>query len=333
MQIPLPSKPNIIKSSEPAGKPSDLAGKQDANRVMFEIEGCYPGYGITLGNAFRRVLLSSLPGTAVTGVKIKGVQHEFSTMPHVTEDVIEIILNLKQLRFKSTGSAEAGEKIKLFLKASGEKEVKASDIKAPTGIEIINKNAHIATLTDKKANLEIEMDVETGFGYWSVEQRQKQKLEIGMIPIDAIFSPIRKINFEVENMRVGDRTDYNRLRFDVETDGSITPEEAFKKAAETLVEQLKVFTEVEKREQVKKLAGGEKKEKEQEKEKDDVTKISIDDLKLSARVINALKGGGIKTVGGLIKKSESALFDIEGMGEKGLKEIKRALSKIGLGLK
>lgn len=312
--IPLPLKPNIIK--------------QENNRAVFEIEGCYPGYGITLGNALRRVLLSSLPGAAVTGIKIKGIQHEFSTLPHIMEDVIEIILNLKQLRFKLADN----EKHKLFLKASGEKNVKASEIKVPTGVEIINKDTHIAALTDKKAELEIEMDVEKGLGYWPVEQRQKQKLEIGLIPIDAIFSPIRKVNFEVENMRVGEKTDYNRLRFDVKTDGSITPEDAFKKAAEILVEQFKIFSAPaeEKNEQIKKVV----KEKEKEKEKiEDVTKMDIGDLKISTRVRNALKEDGIKTVGGLIKKKEDALFEIEGMGEKGLKEIKRALSKLGLELK
>lgn len=316
MQISLPSKPNIIK--------------RENNRAVFEIEGCYPGYGITLGNALRRVLLSSLPGAAVTGIKIKGVQHEFSTLPHIMEDVIEIILNLKQLRFKLTDN----EKHKLFLKASGEKNVKASEIKVSTGVEIINKDAHIATLTDKKAGLEIEMDVEKGLGYWPVEQRQKQKLEIGLIPVDAIFSPIRRVNFEVENMRVGEKTDYNRLRFDVETDESITPEDAFKKAAEILVEQFKIFSvsAEEKREQIKKVVKEGEKENERGKI-EDVIKIDIDDLRISTRVINALKESGIKTVGGLIKKKEDTLLEIEGMGEKGLKEIKRALSKLGLELK
>lgn len=316
MQITLPQKVNIIK--------------QEGNRAVFEIEGCYPGYGITFGNALRRVLLSSLSGVAVTEIKIKGVQHEFSTLPHIIEDVIEIMLNLKQIRFKLAGA----DQFKLTLKASGEKKIKASDIKLPTGVEIINTGTHIATLTDKKADLEIEMIVEKGLGYSAVEQRDKEKLEIGMIPVDAIFSPIRKVNFEVENMRVGERTDYNRLILDLETDGSISPKDALKRAAEILVEQFKIFTEIgKKKEAAAPKAAKEKEEVREETVEEDVMKTKVDDLKLSARAVNALKESGIKTIGGLTKKSEAALLEIEGMGEKGVKEIKRALSKFGLELK
>lgn len=316
MQIPLPQKVNIIK--------------QDGNRAIFEIEGCYPGYGITFGNALRRVLLSSLPGVAVTQIKIKGVQHEFSTLPYIMEDVIEIMLNLKQIRFKMAGA----DQFKLTLKANGEKEIKASDIKLPAGVEIINQDAHIATLTDKKADLEIEMDIEKGLGYSAVEQRDKEKLEIGMIPVDAIFSPIKKVNFEVENMRVGERTDYDRLILDLETDGSISSKDALKKAAEILVEQFNIFTEIEKKKkEVAAPIDTKKQEVEEDEIEEDVTKIKVDDLKLGTRVVNALKESGIKTVGGLTKKSEASLLEVEGMGEKGVKEIKRALSKFGFELK
>ncbi len=315
IQIPLPQKTKIIK--------------QNNNQAIFEIEGCYPGYGITFGNALRRIILSSLPGAAVTGIKIKGVQHEFSTIQHVMEDVIEITLNLKQLRFK----VATADPYKLSVNVSGEKEIKASNIKAPSGIEIINKDLHIATLTDRKANLEVEIDVETGLGYSPVEQRSKEKLEIGLIPIDTAFSPIRKMNFEVENMRVGDRTDYNRLIIDIETDGSITSEEALKKAAAILVDQFNVLTDVEKETvDIVSEVVGEKVEKEAVEE-EDTTKVSVDDLKLSTRVANVLRESGIKTVGGLIKKSENTLLGTGGMGEKGVKEIKRALSKLGLELK
>ncbi len=228
--ILLPKPPKIIKRGE--------------NRAVFEIENCYPGYGMTLGNALRRVLLSSLPGAAITSVKIKGVDHEFSTIPHVLEDVIQIILNLKQVRFKLYSK----ESVILSLKVKGEKEIRASDIKLSSDVEIVNKNAHIATLTDKKAELEVEIEATPGLGYVLVEQRKKEKLTIGSIAIDAIFSPIKKVNYEIENMRVGDRTDFNRLRIDIETDGSISPEEAFQKAARILVNHFSLFIEPEKHE-------------------------------------------------------------------------------------
>jgi DNA-directed RNA polymerase subunit alpha len=224
-KIPLPLKAKIAKKEE--------------NRAVFEIDGCYPGYGMTLGNAFRRVLLSSLPGAAITSVKIKGVSHEFSTIPHILEDVIHIILNLKQIRFK-VNSPESLP-LKIELKASGEKDVKAKDIKLSSEIEIINKDIHIAALTDKKAKLEMEIEIQSGLGYVPVEQRRKEKLDIGAIAVDAIFSPVKKINYEIENMRVGDRTDFNRLMIDIETDGSITPEEAFRKSADILVDHFVLF--------------------------------------------------------------------------------------------
>jgi len=224
-KIPLPLKAKVIKKEE--------------NRTIFEIDGCYPGYGMTLGNAFRRVLLSSLSGAAITAVKIKGASHEFSTIPHVMEDVIHIILNLKQIRFK-VNSPESLP-IKVELRVNGEKDVKAKDIKLTSEIEIINKDVHVATLTDKKAKLEIEIEIQGGLGYVPVEQRKREKLEIGAIAVDAIFSPIKKINYEVENMRVGDRTDFNRLKLDIETDGSINPEDAFIKTADILVDHFRIF--------------------------------------------------------------------------------------------
>lgn len=239
-KISLPQKAKIIKKGE--------------NRAIFEIDGCYPGYGLSLGNAFRRVLLSSLPGAAIAAVKIKGVSHEFSTIPYVMEDVIHIILNLKQIRFKI--NAPEALPLKASLKISGKKEVKAKDIDLSSELEIINKDTHIATLTDKKAKLEMEIEIQSGLGYMPVEQMRKEKLEIGAIAIDAIFSPIRKINYEVENMRVGDRTDFNRLKVDIETDGSISPEEAFTKSADILVGHFEVFASAKeiKEEKEKKIA-------------------------------------------------------------------------------
>ncbi len=316
MQINLPQKPKIVKS--------------EGNKAIFEIEGLYPGYGVTLGNALRRTLLSSLPGAAIVGVKIKGVYHEFSTIPGVMEDAIEIILNLKQIRFKLHGEGP----IKLFLTAKGEKEVKAGDIKTTSEIEIINKEQPIATITDKKTELEMEIEVSSGLGFAPVESRKKEKLEIGVVAIDSLFSPIRKVNFEVENMRVGDRTDFNRLRLDIETDGSMSPEDAFKKAVETLIEQFKslVISGEEEQEDQVEPAAGEKKIPAAESGADNA-KMKIEDLKFSARTANALMENGIKTVGGLVKKTEESLLELDGMGEKGITEVKKALKKLGLTLK
>jgi len=226
-KISLPLKPKIIKKGD--------------NHAIFEIDNCYPGYGITIGNAFRRVLLSSLSGSAVTAVKIKGVSHEFSTIPNVLEDVIQIILNLKQIRFKL--NADINE-TRAELKISGEKEVKAKDIKTSSEIEVVNKDAHIATLTSPKSKLEMEIEIGTGLGYAPVEQRKKEKLEIGAIALDATYTPVKKVNYEVENMRVGDKTDFNRVKIDIETDGTIEPEKAFDRAANILLEQFGVFVPI-----------------------------------------------------------------------------------------
>ena len=314
MQINLPQNPKIVKSEN--------------NRAIFEIEGLYPGYGVTLGNALRRTLLSSLPGAAITGVKIKGVHHEFSTIPGVAEDVIEIILNLRQVRFKLHSAGP----IKLLLNAKGEKEVKAGDIKTTSEVEIINPEQLLAAITDKKTELEIEIEVDSGLGFVPVEARKKEKLEIGVIAVDALFSPIRKVNFEVENMRVGERTDFNRLRLDIETDGSMSPEDAFKKANEILVEQFKtLIIESEEAPAAEILLGAD--EEKTETTEADSTKIKVEDLKLSARTVNALLQGGIKTVGGLIKKTEASLLEINGMGEKGIGEVIKALKKLGLNIK
>jgi DNA-directed RNA polymerase subunit alpha len=319
--IILPNKPKIIESK--------------GNKAVFEIEACYPGYGTTLGNTFRRVLLSSLPGAAITSVKIKGVEHEFSTIPHIVEDVVQIILNLKQVRFK----LHTDRPIKVSLKEKGEKEVKAGDIKTSTELEVVNKDAHIATLTDKKAELEMEIEVEPGLGYSPIEARKKGKIEIGKIAVDAIFSPVRKVTYSIENMRVGERTDYDRLRIIIETDGTIAPKEAFLKAAQILVDYYKVFTllEKEKKKQAAVPAKAKKVERKEEKkavkEAPKAIKTKIEDLKISSRTINALAEVGLKTIAGLVRKKEGDLRKIEGLGDKSILEIKRALGKLGLTLK
>ena len=328
--ITLPNKPKIIE--------------KEKNKSVFIIDACYPGYGTTLGNSFRRVLLSSLIGTAITSIKIKGIKHEFSTIPHVIEDVVQIILNLKQVRIRLCVDNKEEIPLKAVLKVKGEREVKAGDIKTTPELEIINKDLHIASLTDKKADLEIEINVESGLGYSSIEQRKNKKIEIGKIAIDTIFSPVKKVNYSIENVRVGERTDYDRLKFNIETDGSITPKEAFLKAANILVDHYKVFISLDEKEVKKKIVKkktvskkkeSEKKEKISDKKviKEDLTKTRIEELKISPRIISILNDANIKTAAGLIRKSEKDLENIEGMGGKGIIEIKRAIGKLGLTLK
>lgn len=300
------------------------------NRAIFEIEELYPGYGLTLGNALRRVMLSSLSGAAITSVKIKDVNHEFSTIPGVLEDVVEIILNLKQIRFKIYGD----EPQTIILKAKGEKQILASDIKLISQVEIANPDALIATLTSKNASLEIEIQVEKGLGYSERETRKKDKQEIGSIAVDAIFTPIIMINYDTTDMRVGDKTNYNRLKFDIETDGTITPTEALTNAAQILIEQFQVITtaaskiiKTEHREEIK------EKLIEKEKKEEDITKSKIEDLKLSNRTQSILLGSRIKTVAGLLRLKEYDLLQLEGLGKHAVKEIKKALGKLGLTLK
>lgn len=307
--IPLPLNPKIIS--------------EEKNQAVFEIEALYPGYGTTVGNCLRRVLLSSLSGAAITEVKIKGVQHEFSTIPGVLEDVISILMNLKQLRFKLHG--DEPQKAQLII--SGEKEAKGSDFNLPSQIELVNKDAHVLTVTGKKAEVEMEITVSKGLGYESVERRKKEKLEVGVIALDAIFTPVRKISYQVENMRVGDRIDFDRLRITIETDGTITPNEAFRQASEILLEHFSLFVNTFKEE--KKMI---KEEKEAKKEVDS-TKTKLEDFKFSNRTLNALAKNNLKTVKDVIKKSEDELLSLEGMGEKSVEEIKKIIKKIGLSLK
>jgi DNA-directed RNA polymerase subunit alpha len=230
--IPLPQKPKI--------------SKKEKNTAIFEIEALYPGYGVTIGNALRRVLLSSLEGAGVTQMKIKGVSHEFSTIPGVLEDVVTIMLNVKQLRFKMIGETPQ----MATLKVKGEGKVKGSDFELPAQLELVNPDCHIATLTSKNAKLEMEILVEKGIGYLPRERKRKEKLEIGVIPVDAIFTPVKRVAIKTENMRVGERTDFDRLFLEIETDGTITPEEAFNSACEILINQFSFLKEgVEKHEE------------------------------------------------------------------------------------
>ena len=303
---------------------------------VYEIEGLYPGYGYTVGHSLRRVILSSLPGAAITQIKIEGVSHEFSTIPGVKEDVIDIILNLKQIRFKM----HSDEPQTFTTAIKGPAKFTAGSLKTPTQLEVINKDVLIANLTAKEASINIEITVERGLGYLPKEALQKEKMEVGVIALDAIFSPIRKVNYDVENMRVGDRTDYSRLRFAIETDGTMNPKEALEISCRILIEQLRgALGESDEKQE---LAEEEKAEKENvvgEKEKEsagteeDALKIRVEDLNLSTRTLNALSNNGIRTVGGLVKKREQELLELEGLGGKAIKEIRRSLGKLGLSLK
>lgn len=213
---------------------------ETATEGSFEIDGLYTGYGVTLGNALRRVLLSSLPGAAITHVKIKGVKHEFSTIPDVLEDVIDIVLNLKKVRFRFF----ADEPQVLALKKKGEGAVLAGDIKGNADVEVVTPDVHIATITTKSGEFDMEITVEKGLGYSPVESRKAEKLPVGTIAVDAIFTPVINVNMEVENMRVGDRTDFNRLTLDLETDGTISPSRAMHKAANILKDHLEIVSSI-----------------------------------------------------------------------------------------
>lgn len=211
------------------------------NHGKFEIPGCYPGYGTTLGNALRRVLLSSLEGAAAHSIKINGVSHEFSTIPGVMEDVVQIILNLKQVRFRLFSD----EPVKVTIKSKGEGVITAGDIKTSSDVEIVNKDQVIATLTDKKTEFEMEIEIDKGLGYVPAESRERDEKEIGVIAIDAVYTPVKRVNYEVENMRVGKRTDFDKITLEVLTDGSITPTEAFQKSVAILVGQFQSLVNAE----------------------------------------------------------------------------------------
>jgi DNA-directed RNA polymerase subunit alpha len=298
--------------------------EKKGNWALFEIEGLYPGYGITLGNSIRRVLLSSLEGSAVTRVKIKGVQHEFSTIPGIMEDVINILLNVKQLRFKLYG--QDPQTASLYVR--GEKTVTGKDLKMPSQMELMNKEAEICTISSKSGEIEMEILVERGMGYEPVERRKKEKLAVGELSVDAIFTPVRKVSFRVENMRVGERTDFDKLILEVETDGSLSPEESLSMASKVLISHFELVSQVFKEEEPKKEKKGKGEEKKQEP-----SKIKVEELKISNRALKALVKNGIKTAGGIARKSEKSLLELEGMGGETVKEIKKALKKIGLEIK
>ena len=318
--VTLPSKPKVIAEEGKSG--------------TYEIDGLHPGYGYTLGNSLRRIILSSLPGAAITQVKIDGVKHEFSTLEGVKEDVVTLLLHLRRVRVRLT----TDEPQVLTLKVKGPKTVTAADIEVPGQVEILNRDQYIAEMSGK-SSLDVEITVERGLGYLPKEAVQKDRVDIGIIPLDATFSPIRRVNYEVENMRVGDRTDYNRLRVFIETDGTLTAREALERSIEVMIHQLRAIVGFKEEEAAEASAeegsaeGTGVDRRIDEKADMEALKTRISELQLSARVISALDGASIRTIGGLVRKREDDLLSIEGLGQKGLQEIKRALSNFGLTLR
>lgn len=324
--ILLPQKPRVVSESETKG--------------IYEIDNLYPGYGHTLGNSLRRIILSSLPGAAITSIKIDGVAHEFSTLEGLKEDIVLVILNLKKVRFKLL----TDEPQVAILQVKGPKLVTAADIKTPGQLEVLTPDQYIGELTDKNTTLSVELTVEKGLGFVPRELHQKAKVDIGTIAVDAIFSPIRRVAYEVENMRVGDNTNHNRLRITIETDGTLSPAQALERSIEIMILQLQAIYGFKGMEEVVAEKApveavvhhtSENTTETQTETADlsDVMKTRIDTLPLSSRILNALAQANIRTLGGIARKKEDDLLEIEGIGEKGLQEIKRILSDYGITLK
>lgn len=325
--IILPSKPKAVL--------------EEGFKGVYEIDGLVPGYGYTLGNSLRRIILSSLRGAAITAVKIDGVSHEFSTIEGVKEDVITILLNLKNIRFNLTG--EESQKVTLSVK--GPKVVTAKDISANGAVEVINTDQYICEITGK-ASLEIELTIEKGLGFVPRDQQHKGKADIGTIFLDAIFSPIRRVSYDVEEMRVGDKTNFNRLRMTIETDGTISPREALEQSVSTMIEQLAAIISVDSKKIIDEVqstfsapsitsekSANESSEEDEDVDVTDVLKNRIDTIGLSTRTLNALSAANIRTVGGIARKKVEDLLEIDGIGDKGITEIKEALATFNLSLK
>ena len=298
----------------------------DERNGVFVIEPLDRGFGYTFGNSLRRVLLSSLEGAAVTSVKIEGVAHEFTTLQGVREDVTDIILNLKNLICRLEGDSPEVE-VRLEKKGSG--SVKASDIAAPADLEILNPDLEIANLSDK-GKLDIILTIGRGRGYVPAELNREPEQSIGVIPVDSIFSPVRRVSYEVEAARVGQRTDYDKLRLDVTTDGSLDPRDAIAQAAEILIRQLAIFTDIDKIEGFGDAVGEAQAEVPQAH---GMENFPIEELELGVRSYNCLKRVGIETIGDLVTKSENELAAIPNFGKKSIEEVSETLQAHGLSLR
>lgn len=290
-------------------------------RSKFVVEPLEPGFGYTLGNALRRTLLSSIPGAAISSIQIDGVLHEFSTIPKVTEDVTDVILNLKQLVIRS----EVDEPASAYLRVRGPADVTGADVQPPAGVDVLNPELHIATL-GKGATLELEMVIEHGVGYVTADRNKKAHDPIGVIPIDSIFSPVRRVTYAVENTRVEQMTDRDRLILDVETNGALTPREAMASAGNTLAELVNLFSELAESAHVRVGPAA------VEEPSGDLA-LTIEELNLTVRSYNCLKREGINTVGALVDKSEAELMDIRNFGQKSIDEVKGKLEELGLHLR
>ncbi|AUS98118.1 DNA-directed RNA polymerase subunit alpha [Clostridium thermosuccinogenes] len=299
-----------------------VATSEDNTYGKFVVEPLERGYGITLGNSLRRILLSSLPGVAVTSIKIDGVLHEFSTIPGVIEDVTEIILNIKEISFKLNGE---GPKV-VYIDADGEGEVTAGDIKADADVEILNPNHHIATLNGDH-RLYMELTINKGRGYVSAENNKQPGQPIGIIPVDSIYTPIRKVNYTVENTRVGQFTDYDKLTLEVWTNGSIKPDESISLGAKILSEHLNLFIDLSDHAKHAEILV----EKEETK-KEKVLEMTIEELDLSVRSYNCLKRAGINTVEDLTNRTEEDMMKVRNLGRKSLEEVLQKLGALGLSL-
>ena len=293
----------------------------------FVIEPLERGYGTTLGNSLRRILLSSLQGSAAMNVKIKGACHEFTSIPGVVEDVTEIILNIKQVAFKVY--SEDLSEIKVVNISKSEKgEVTAADIICDSDIEVLNPDQHIATLNGE-AELSIEMEVGTAKGWRSADKNKTPNMPFGVIPIDSLFSPVPKVNYYVENTRVGNVTDYDKLTLEVWTNGAMTPQEAICESAKILIEQFELFTNFDEEKEVKHVVV----EKDVSGKSEKILEMNIEDLDLSVRSYNCLKRASVNTVGDLTEKTEDEMMKVRNLGRKSLEEVTQKLESLGLSLK
>lgn len=316
---------------------------EDTTSGVYEIEGLYPGYGHTLGNALRRIILSSIPGAAITKIKIAGAEHEYSTLSGVKEDALTIVLNLKRLRFR----LDSDEAVTAKLKVKGDKQVTGADFELPGQVQLMNPEQPIALITDKKTELDIEITIEPGLGFVPKSNTKKSRAEIGEIIIDAVYTPIRKVSYEVEDMRVGDRTDHNRLRMSIQTDGSLTAREALEYAINIMLQQFRAILDLKEEEEnpisvadieaevVNAMKSSEEAtDDKSEADYTDALKTRIDTLEdLSTRTQNALAEASIRTIGGLVQKTEADLLALDGIGDKGVEEVRAVLAKFDLGLK
>jgi DNA-directed RNA polymerase subunit alpha len=306
--------------------PRIVSEEADENRGVFVIEPLDRGFGYTFGNSLRRVLLSSLEGAAVTAVKIEGVAHEFTTLPGVREDVTDIILNLKNLICRLHGDSP---EVEVHVAKRGAGPVTAADIEAPADLEILNTELELANL-DNKGKLEMTLTIGRGRGYVPAELNRGPQTTIGVIPIDSIFSPVRRVAYQVEAARVGQRTDYDKLVLDVTTDGSVEPREAIAQAAEILIRQLAIFTDIDKIEGFGEAAAAEAAET---TTSHGMENFPIEELELGVRSYNCLKRVGIETIGDLTSKSEAELAAIPNFGRKSIEEVRETLAGHGLTLR